>query len=145
MSATTATSARQPRRPRVATPERWAAALARARANRLTLFVLGGDARFWAVSSSSKPGVAYTVSVVPGQPVNCICEAGRAGDPVCQHKAAVLDRLGMLPRPPAPAATPSGQDGHMVPAPFTPRIIEHPKSPAVRAALAAIYGDDPAA
>ncbi len=133
MSAVTAT--RQPRRPRAATPERWAAALARARANHLALFVLGGDARFWAVTSATKPGVAYTVSVVPGQSVNCICDAGRHGDPVCQHKAAVLDRLGLLPRPPAPV---------IAPAPFPPRIVERPKSPAVRAALAAIYGDDAA-
>ncbi len=130
---TAATVTRQPRRPRVATPERWAAALARARANRLTLFVLGGDARFWAVTSATKPGVAYTVSVVPGQPVNCICEAGQSGDPVCQHKAIVLDRLGMLPQPPAPVVAPV--------TPFVPRIIERPKSPAVRAALAEIYGD----
>ncbi len=127
---------RQPRRPRLATPERWAAALARAKSNNLRLFVLGGDARFWAVTSATRPGVAYTVSVVPGQPVNCICEAGRNGDPVCQHKAAVLDRLGLLPRPPAPAAAP---------VPFVPRIIERPKSPATRAALAALYGDDRAA
>ncbi len=108
MTAATVTSAR---RPRVATPERWAAALARAN------------------------GIAYTVSVVPGQPVNCICEAGRNGDPVCQHKAAVLDRLGLLPRPVAPVAAA---------APFVPRIIERAKSPAVKAALADLYGDDAA-
>ncbi len=75
----------------------------------------------------------YTVSIVAGQPANCICEAGTNGDPVCQHKALILDQLGLLPRP-AAAAAPT----------FTPRIIERPKSPATRAALAAIYGDDPA-
>ncbi len=123
---------RTPHRPRVATPKRWAAALARARSNGLRLFVLGGDARFWAVTSATRPGVAYTVSVVPGQPVNCICEAGQHGDEVCMHRAAVLDRLGLLPQPPAPVASP---------VPFVPRIIERPKSPAVTAALAEIYGD----
>lgn len=38
-----------------------------------------------------------------------------------------------------------GHLDHPAPAPFVPRIIEGPKPPAVRAALAGLYGDDDAA
>ncbi len=141
MSAATAT--RPPRRPRVASPERWQQALDRAMTAGLTAATVAGDPRHWFVASASRPGVGYLVGVTPDLPPSCLCDAGLHGDPVCQHRALILDRLGLLPRPPAPPAL-SGQDDPTPRAPFAPRIVERPKSPAVRAALAALYGDDAA-
>ncbi len=119
---------------RPATPARWAAALDRARANGLHAFNIAGDPRFWFVTSGTTPGAGYTVSIIAGLAPTCLCPAG-AHDPVCQHRALILDRLGLLPRPPALVAAA---------APFVPRIIERAKSPAVKAALADLYGDDAA-
>ncbi len=132
MNAATATC--PPRRTtRPGTPARWVAALDRARANGLTAATVAGDPRHWFVTSASRPGVGYLVGVTPDRPPACLCDAGLHGDPVCQHRALILDWLGLLPRPPAAAA------------PFAPRIVERPKSPAVKAALAELCGDDPAA
>ncbi len=130
----TATATRQPRQPRQNTSERWAAALDRARANGLHAFNIGGDARFWFVTSASTSGSGYTVSVIAGLAPTCLCKAGEH-DPVCMHRALILDRLGLLPRvAPARAAAPSLPPVNMA-------ELQERK----RAAIAAVYGDDDAA
>ncbi len=90
------------RAPRTATPERWAKALERARAHGLIVYNLAQDPRHWFVTSASIPGSGYTVSVIAGMPVTCLCAAAEF-DPVCQHRALILDKLGLLPRAEAPA------------------------------------------
>ena len=88
--------------PRTATPERWAKALERARGAGLVAYNLAQDPRHWFVTSSSIPGSGYTVSVVAGMAPTCLCAAGEH-DPVCQHRALILDKLGLLPRVVSPA------------------------------------------
>lgn len=108
---------------RTATPTRWAQALDRAAD--LAAYTLDGDARHWAVTSGSCAGVAYTVTVAPGQPPTCGCKAGEY-DAVCRHRALVLDKLGMLPRVVEAA----------------PVVALADRQARKAAALAALYGDD---
>ena len=97
--------AQQARTPRTATPERWAQALERARAEGLVSYCIGGDPRHHFVTSGTATGTGYLVNIVAGLPTSCLCPAGEH-DPVCKHRALILDKLGMLPAAPArPAAT----------------------------------------
>ncbi len=83
---------------RTATPETWAAALERARANELVAYNVAGDPRNWFVSSAGTPGAGYLVGVERSAPPSCMCKGSQFHD-VCVHRALVLDRLGLLPRP----------------------------------------------
>ncbi|MGH2531577.1 MAG: hypothetical protein ACRDJW_04650 [Thermomicrobiales bacterium] len=91
-----------PRR-RIATPERWQAALKRALADGLQVRQLSGSGQ-WIATSGTRDGVAYETD---GR--DCTCEAAMlGGDPVCKHRALYWHRQGMLdldpePEPPAPA------------------------------------------
>ena len=98
MALTHPTATQVPRPPRVATPERWRDALDRARMNGLVARCVAGDPRHWFVSSGTVPGSGYLVSLRPAEEPSCLCQAARNDDPVCQHRALVLDRLGLLPR-----------------------------------------------
>ena len=89
---------------RVDSPARWQAALQRALDNGVRAYQISGTGQ-WVATSASRPGVCYAVA-----PTTCECEAALAGDPVCQHRAAVRCELGLLwpehpqPEPPAPVA-----------------------------------------
>lgn len=91
---------------RQATPERWQRAAKRALANGIQVRQLAGSGA-WIATSGSEVTTAYEVEVVAGVPSGCSCPAGEAGDPVCQHRAAVAVLFGLLdpePEPPAPVA-----------------------------------------
>jgi len=66
------------------TPERWEAALARAKQAGVKVFELGRGR--YAVTSAHATDKAYEVTVVPE---TCTCPAAVGGDPVCLHRAAV--------------------------------------------------------
>jgi hypothetical protein len=94
------------RPPRIETPERWAAALERAAAANLAYMELIGGDGAWAVSSTKDPERGYVATAGA-----CTCEAGRAGDPVCLHRALVRRLVGLMddrpdPTPPAAPACP---------------------------------------
>jgi hypothetical protein len=78
---------------RTATAEKWAESLNRAQANGLA-----GNPCHWFVTSGSAPGAGYSVTIEPGQALSCGCKGAQYLD-YCQHRAIVLDRLGMLPKP----------------------------------------------
>ena len=115
---------------RTASPEKWAASLARAHAAGLVAYNVAGDPRHWFVTSGSTPGAGYLVAVHAGETPTCFCKGAEFHD-YCQHRALVLDRLGLLPRP-------------------RPEIVAAPV-PAIaalkdrgRQALRDLYGDDAA-
>lgn len=83
---------------RAATPADWAKALDRAKAQGVTCYTVAGDPRRWFVTSGSTPGTGYLVEVQPGRAPTCQCRAAEHDLPYCLHRAAVLDRLGLLPR-----------------------------------------------
>lgn len=86
-------------------PARWLLAAERAATNGLQAFCIGGDPRLWAVTSGSCPGAAYVVEIRPGEAPSCMCPAAtKGGDAVCQHRAYVLRKLGMLPVAPSQPA-----------------------------------------
>ena len=105
---------------RTASPETWAAALERARAHGLVAYNVAGDPRNWFVTSASLPGAGYLVGVERAAPASCMCRGSQFND-VCLHRALVLDRLGLLPRPrptvvdvPDTAATPDAPSPALV-------------------------------
>lgn len=77
------------------TPERWKAALARAKQAGVKVYELGHGR--YAVTSAHDPAKAYEVTTVPE---SCTCPAAAGGDPVCLHRAAVRDHLQPQPEPP---------------------------------------------
>ncbi len=90
-------------RPRHDTPERWQAALHRARDRGVQVRQLAGSGA-WIASSTTDPCVAYEVTTR-----ECACHAGAHDDPVCQHRAMLRYLLGWLgfdpePEPPTPIA-----------------------------------------
>ena len=117
----------RPRPPRAATSERWRDALDRARANGLHARCVAGDPGHWFVTSASVPGSGYLVSLHPTEGPSCLCEAALHDDPVCQHRALVLGKLGLLPK--VRPATGQLDD-------LTARREQR------RRALADLYGDD---
>jgi hypothetical protein len=94
----------QTRQQRQVTPERWQRALQRALFAGVEAKQLAGSGE-WIVSSASRPGIAYRTDGI-----TCDCEAAMlGGDPVCLHRAAHWDAVGVLeldpdPEPPASAA-----------------------------------------
>src|SRR5688572_30235224 len=82
---------------RTAAPRRWQDALERATSAGIVAFNVAGDPQVWFVTSNSAPGTGYLVTIRRGESPSCQCRAGEF-DPVCQHRAVVLSRLGMLPR-----------------------------------------------
>lgn len=77
------------------TSDRWRQAHDRAKASGIKVFELGRSR--YAVTSSSTPGKAYEVRLVPE---SCTCPAAAFGDPVCIHRAAVRALLNPEPEPP---------------------------------------------
>lgn len=75
---------------REATPDRWARALDRALHSGVEILTTQDGERF--ATSSSRLDTLYRVS-----PDSCDCPAAQAGDPICQHRAALRSILGILP------------------------------------------------
>lgn len=72
------------------TRERWRAALARARREGISVRQLTASGA-WIATSTTDPYIAYEVSVH-----RCTCPAAQLGDdPVCKHRAALRDHLGV--------------------------------------------------
>ena len=100
--------ATRPRPRRVATPERWQLALARALAENIQVRQLAGSGQ-WIATSGTDAGAAYALAITNGVAHGCECPAGENNDPVCKHRAAFYHAIGVLdldpePVPPAPAA-----------------------------------------
>ena len=71
----------RPAKTRRDTPARWATALARAKAENITVIQHSHTGIFFATSAGSLD--LYRVRWY-----DCECAAGRSGDPVCKHRAA---------------------------------------------------------
>lgn len=95
----------RPARPvRRATPERWAAAAARAAAEGVEVRQIATTGQ-WVATSGTDRTVCYLMDITNGVATACTCPAGDFGDPVCKHRAAYYVAAGMLdPEPPTPAA-----------------------------------------
>lgn len=106
-----------PRPARVATPERWARAAERARAEGIEVRQVASTGQ-WVATSGTHANVAYLMEVVAGTVRACTCPAGEHGDPCCKHAAAFYLSSGLLdPEPPTPAAPadcPSCLDSNIV-------------------------------
>src|SRR5215207_6751817 len=74
------------------TPLRWQRALGRAMLANLSYMELVSGDGAWAVSSSTDCERGYIATTR-----TCTCEAGRAGDPVCAHRALVRALTGVMP------------------------------------------------
>jgi len=83
------------RRTTADTPARWERAIERAFANGVEPLQVAGTGE-WVVTSASRVSTVYRTD---GR--RCECEAALAGDPVCQHRAAVRYVLGWLSTPEA--------------------------------------------
>jgi hypothetical protein len=83
-------------KPRANTSERWQAALQRAHSEDVQVRQLAGCG-MWISTSASDATVAYEVT-----PWSCECHAGQFGDPVCKHRASLLEKLGRLSLDPEP-------------------------------------------
>lgn len=86
------------------TPERWEAALQRAKQANVKVYELGRGR--YAVTSAHVAEKAYEVTVIPER---CTCPAAMAGDPVCVHRAAVRAHLNPEPEPPHQAYDPTDE------------------------------------
>lgn len=96
----------QTRKPRQASPERWARAAQRAIDECIEVRQINANG-MWTASSGSDPKLAYILEIVAGVVRSCSCPAGEFGDPCCKHAARYYLDAGILdpePQPPAPAA-----------------------------------------
>ncbi len=69
---------------------RWKTALQRAHKEGVQVRQLAGCG-MWIATSAKGTTTAYEVT-----PWGCECQAGQFGDPVCKHRAALLEVLGRL-------------------------------------------------
>ena len=74
-------------RRREATPERWQAAIARAKKEGIEVRQLVGSGG-WIATSGSDRTAAYELAVTAGVVHGCACPAAVHDDPVCKHRAA---------------------------------------------------------
>lgn len=96
------------RQSRAESPERWRKALERAIENGLEVFTVADTGERF-VTSASKLDVLHRTD---GH--TCTCEAALAGDPICQHRAAVRFCLGWVMMPdPEPAKCPCCRGGRV--------------------------------
>jgi hypothetical protein len=80
---------------RESTPERWQAALARARKEGVEVRQLVGSGG-WIATSGTNQRVAYELEVTGGIVHGCACPAASHDDPVCKHRAAYWLALGIV-------------------------------------------------
>lgn len=79
---------------RTSTPERWQAALARARKEGIEVRQLVGSGG-WIATSGTDRRAAYELDVTSGVVHGCACPAALHDDPVCKHRAAYWLALGV--------------------------------------------------
>ncbi len=92
------------RKPRQATPERWAKAAGRAITEGVEVRQIASTGQ-WIATSGTQSNVCYLLEVAAGVVRGCTCPAGEFGDPVCKHAAAFYLAAGVMdPEPPTPAA-----------------------------------------
>lgn len=72
---------------RIDSAPRWRRALERAHREGIEVRQLAGSGG-WIATSATDPGSAYEVT-----PWSCECHAAQFGDPVCKHRAALLETL----------------------------------------------------
>jgi len=72
----------------------WRRMAAKAGKEQLRAYRINGDSRYWVVSSSSNPTVAYEVTAQDGD-LLCSCRASEFL-PYCKHRALVMSELGGL-------------------------------------------------
>jgi hypothetical protein len=72
----------------------WRRMAAKASKEQLRAYQLNGDPRYWVVSSSSNPTVAYEVTAHDDD-LLCSCRASEFL-PYCKHRALVMSQLGAL-------------------------------------------------
>jgi hypothetical protein len=80
---------------RESTPERWRAALARARKEGVEVRQLVGSGG-WIATSGTNQRAAYELDVTGGVVHGCACPAALHDDPVCKHRAAYWVALGIV-------------------------------------------------
>jgi hypothetical protein len=80
---------------RASTPERWQAALARARKEGVEVRQLVGSGG-WIATSGTDRRAAYELDVTGGIVHGCACPAALHDDPVCKHRAAYWVALGIV-------------------------------------------------
>lgn len=80
---------------RESTPERWQAALKRARKEGIEIRQLVGSGG-WIATSGTDTRTAYELEVTGGVVHGCACPAAAHDDPVCKHRAAYWVALGIL-------------------------------------------------
>jgi hypothetical protein len=80
---------------RESTPERWQAALARARKENVQVRQLVGSGG-WIATSGTNTRAAYELDVTAGYVHGCACPAASYDDPVCKHRAAFWLAQGIL-------------------------------------------------
>ncbi|MBW3631859.1 MAG: hypothetical protein KY456_02405 [Chloroflexi bacterium] len=80
---------------RESTPERWQAALARARKEGVEVRQLVGSGG-WIATSGTNQRAAYELAVTGGIVHGCACPAALHDDPVCKHRAAYWVALGIV-------------------------------------------------
>jgi hypothetical protein len=80
---------------RESTPERWQAALTRARKEGIEVRQLVGSGG-WIATSGTNQRAAYELEVTSGIVHGCACPAASHEDPVCKHRAAYWVALGIL-------------------------------------------------
>ena len=83
------------------TERRWREALRRAHAEGVQVRQLAGCG-MWIATSAKDTVTAYEVT-----PWGCECHAGQFGDPVCKHRAVLLEVLGRLSVEESTSDTPS--------------------------------------
>jgi hypothetical protein len=80
---------------RDSTPERWRAALARARKEGVEVRQLVGSGG-WIATSGTNRRAAYELEVTGGIVHGCACPAASFDDPVCKHRAAYWLAIGIV-------------------------------------------------
>jgi hypothetical protein len=80
---------------RESTPERWQAALARARKEGVEVRQLVGSGG-WIATSGTNTRAAYELEVTGGIVHGCACPAALHDDPVCKHRAAYWLVMGIV-------------------------------------------------
>jgi hypothetical protein len=80
---------------RASTPQRWQAALTRARREGVEVRQLVGSGG-WIATSGTDRRAAYELDVTGGVVHGCACPAALHDDPVCKHRAAYWVALGIV-------------------------------------------------
>lgn len=94
---------------RASTPDRWRAALARAKKEGIEVRQLAGSGG-WIATSGANHDAAYELEVTAGVVHGCACQAAQHDDPVCKHRAAFMAAAGVWDKLIAWAGLPASVD-----------------------------------